>query len=48
VLGSKRLSNDALDEVDREVLALIESAVQEARSARREWGRGLEDVYVSY
>jgi pyruvate dehydrogenase E1 component alpha subunit len=49
VLGSKRLSSDALDEIDREVLELIESAVQEARSAPPPTGAEvLDDVYVSY
>jgi TPP-dependent pyruvate/acetoin dehydrogenase alpha subunit len=49
VLSSKRLGNDALDEVDREVMELIEAAVQEARSAPPPNGAEvLEDVYVSY
>lgn len=48
-LGHRLLPADALDEVDEEVLALIDSAVQQAREAAPPTAADvLEDVYVTY
>jgi acetoin:2,6-dichlorophenolindophenol oxidoreductase subunit alpha len=49
VARAERLNDDILNKVDREVLALIESAVQEARAAPPpDAAEVLEDVYVTY
>ncbi len=49
VLKRKQLDAAALDAVDREVLALIEAAVQEARAAPPpDASEVLQDVYVTY
>ncbi|GGC16908.1 ABC transporter substrate-binding protein [Novosphingobium marinum] len=49
VTGAKLLEGADLDKVDEEVLAQIEQAVQDARSAARPTAEDvLEDVYISY
>ena len=49
VLKRKQLDADALDRVDREVMELIEAAVQEARAAPPpDASEVLQDVYVTY
>jgi acetoin:2,6-dichlorophenolindophenol oxidoreductase subunit alpha len=48
-VGARMLSGEALDRVDREVLELIEQAVQEARRAPPpDASDVLKDVYVTY
>jgi pyruvate dehydrogenase E1 component alpha subunit len=48
-LAANRLDAGAFDQIDREVLALIEDAVQEARSAPPPDAADVtKDVYVTY